>query len=213
MARFRRRRRRRSRRMGQFAQTSPRNWRHYYQAHGAVITTENQPYRLLSADGPAAGVRLMKEITVHVAAVGIPDTTAPYRRANWWVFWAKKIEGETINADWWATNKEDSERVWAPIPVGYQSGPYQPEVTRTLRFPKIALGKGFHFGLYAVSQDVATSGQTYITGTAHWMEAYRGDNSAADVEELVNRSQTHPCLLYTSPSPRDRTRSRMPSSA
>ena len=26
-------------------------------------------------------------------------------------------------------------------------------------------------------------------------------------------SQTHPCLLYTSPSPRDRTRSRMPSSA
>ena len=24
---------------------------------------------------------------------------------------------------------------------------------------------------------------------------------------------THPCLLYTSPSPRDRTRSRMPSSA
>ena len=25
--------------------------------------------------------------------------------------------------------------------------------------------------------------------------------------------QTHPCLLYTSPSPRDRTRSRMPSSA
>ena len=26
-------------------------------------------------------------------------------------------------------------------------------------------------------------------------------------------AQTHPCLLYTSPSPRDRTRSRMPSSA
>ena len=25
--------------------------------------------------------------------------------------------------------------------------------------------------------------------------------------------RTHPCLLYTSPSPRDRTRSRMPSSA
>ena len=28
-----------------------------------------------------------------------------------------------------------------------------------------------------------------------------------------NAHQTHPCLLYTSPSPRDRTRSRMPSSA
>ena len=29
----------------------------------------------------------------------------------------------------------------------------------------------------------------------------------------LDTSQTHPCLLYTSPSPRDRTRSRMPSSA
>ena len=30
---------------------------------------------------------------------------------------------------------------------------------------------------------------------------------------LTDHSQTHPCLLYTSPSPRDRTSSRMPSSA
>ena len=29
----------------------------------------------------------------------------------------------------------------------------------------------------------------------------------------IETHQTHPCLLYTSPSPRDRTRSRMPSSA
>ena len=29
----------------------------------------------------------------------------------------------------------------------------------------------------------------------------------------IKNYQTHPCLLYTSPSPRDRTRSRMPSSA
>ena len=33
-------------------------------------------------------------------------------------------------------------------------------------------------------------------------------------EQLLETHQTHPtCLLYTSPSPRDRTRSRMPSSA
>ena len=34
-------------------------------------------------------------------------------------------------------------------------------------------------------------------------------------EELTNNliNQLKPCLLYTSPSPRDRTRSRMPSSA
>ena len=30
---------------------------------------------------------------------------------------------------------------------------------------------------------------------------------------MLSANQTHPCLLYTSPSPRDRTRSRMPSSA
>ena len=30
---------------------------------------------------------------------------------------------------------------------------------------------------------------------------------------LLEQSQTHPCLLYTSPSPRDRQKSRMPSSA
>ena len=32
-------------------------------------------------------------------------------------------------------------------------------------------------------------------------------------EGIETSNQTHPCLLYTSPSPRDRTRSRMPSSA
>ena len=31
--------------------------------------------------------------------------------------------------------------------------------------------------------------------------------------ELTKRTEKHFCLLYTSPSPRDRTRSRMPSSA
>ena len=31
--------------------------------------------------------------------------------------------------------------------------------------------------------------------------------------QLRGTSLVHPCLLYTSPSPRDRTRSRMPSSA
>ena len=33
-------------------------------------------------------------------------------------------------------------------------------------------------------------------------------------DQVLENNQTHPtCLLYTSPSPRDRTRSRMPSSA
>ena len=33
------------------------------------------------------------------------------------------------------------------------------------------------------------------------------------VQELVRLEEAQACLLYTSPSPRDRTRSRMPSSA
>ena len=36
---------------------------------------------------------------------------------------------------------------------------------------------------------------------------------AAQVEQTLRRVGKLPCLLYTSPSPRDRTRSRMPSSA
>ena len=32
-------------------------------------------------------------------------------------------------------------------------------------------------------------------------------------EEFINKIRFYDCLLYTSPSPRDRTRSRMPSSA
>ena len=33
------------------------------------------------------------------------------------------------------------------------------------------------------------------------------------LNETLTQFEQHPCLLYTSPSPRDRTRSRMPSSA
>ena len=41
-----------------------------------------------------------------------------------------------------------------------------------------------------------------------------GVGKTTAVEQLqVLRPQLNPCLLYTSPSPRDRTRSRMPSSA
>ena len=38
-------------------------------------------------------------------------------------------------------------------------------------------------------------------------------SSGPEVETWINFTVTTACLLYTSPSPRDRTRSRMPSSA
>ena len=42
-------------------------------------------------------------------------------------------------------------------------------------------------------------------------EGWLKNNIKCDLKIIVNRNYT--CLLYTSPSPRDRTRSRMPSSA
>ena len=41
----------------------------------------------------------------------------------------------------------------------------------------------------------------------------RGRGGAAHVEFTTRQPTVSACLLYTSPSPRDRTRSRMPSSA
>ena len=38
-------------------------------------------------------------------------------------------------------------------------------------------------------------------------------NPTIEVEVFSNKISASACLLYTSPSPRDRTRSRMPSSA
>ena len=41
----------------------------------------------------------------------------------------------------------------------------------------------------------------------------RQPRDATVIYQLLELYVDHPCLLYTSPSPRDRTRSRMPSSA
>ena len=46
--------------------------------------------------------------------------------------------------------------------------------------------------------------------TGQWALA---DDSGLSVDALGGAPGVHSCLLYTSPSPRDRTRSRMPSSA
>ena len=56
-----------------------------------------------------------------------------------------------------------------------------------------------------------------------WIERLRQEISRDDIAKAVGRCKDTikdweygrfvPCLLYTSPSPRDRTRSRMPSSA
>ena len=58
-----------------------------------------------------------------------------------------------------------------------------------------------------------------IAKTRKYLLSYFKDDpeSPEDIQDLILRILRHDgygtCLLYTSPSPRDRTRSRMPSSA
>ena len=71
------------------------------------------------------------------------------------------------------------------------------------------------------NRNVLITGGTGILGSAV-TKAYLAQGDTVAVTYLFENevgsfkeynAQTHPCLLYTSPSPRDRTRSRMPSSA
>ena len=56
--------------------------------------------------------------------------------------------------------------------------------------------------------DVAANGDTvWVTNGAYFTGSGCGSTNADDL------SGAYPCLLYTSPSPRDRQKSRMPSSA
>ena len=61
-----------------------------------------------------------------------------------------------------------------------------------------------------------------IDWTSHLIDIENGENhqpwflgvtARGLVPVLIDNGEVHICLLYTSPSPRDRTRSRMPSSA
>ena len=48
---------------------------------------------------------------------------------------------------------------------------------------------------------------------AGFRQGRRTHNHLCSLRLITERARAHSCLLYTSPSPRDRTRSRMPSSA
>ena len=52
----------------------------------------------------------------------------------------------------------------------------------------------------------------YLNGNLHRTDGPAIECANGDKEWCLN-GKYHSCLLYTSPSPRDRTRSRMPSSA
>ena len=59
---------------------------------------------------------------------------------------------------------------------------------------------------------ITIQNQVFNVGSANTIDLTQGIQSASSAQNLtIDLSQV--CLLYTSPSPRDRTRSRMPSSA
>ena len=70
--------------------------------------------------------------------------------------------------------------------------------------PKEGGQAGGEFVWLAPDLSVARNGRTLFPGCIH-----EADNFKPDVVAYWIKT----CLLYTSPSPRDRTRSRMPSSA
>jgi len=53
----------------------------------------------------------------------------------------------------------------------------------------------------------------YVCGPTVYKPSHIGHAVGPIIFDAVKRYLTYRCLLYTSPSPRDRTRSRMPSSA
>ena len=77
------------------------------------------------------------------------------------------------------------------------------------------LQRGLQNRINQLSLSVTTGGvdnmetYKYIIGQIHALESVKQELSSL----LEDKEQNEGCLLYTSPSPRDRTRSRMPSSA
>ena len=65
--------------------------------------------------------------------------------------------------------------------------------------------------LYSVDGTYAISDNWNLTAYASWGQ--QTQNQARPAGSVMAFETTNTCLLYTSPSPRDRTRSRMPSSA
>ena len=64
--------------------------------------------------------------------------------------------------------------------------------------------------------DLARATEAAALAAARWVgrgQKNEGDGAAVNALRLLLGTVRMDCLLYTSPSPRDRTRSRMPSSA
>ena len=76
------------------------------------------------------------------------------------------------------------------------------------------VGAGIRGLIYMIIGTVVIGLVITLATAAHvWAYARQDDRAGADTILVLGAAQYNGCLLYTSPSPRDRTRSRMPSSA
>ena len=65
--------------------------------------------------------------------------------------------------------------------------------------------------LYPINQEKMSNNLLPFVGSKAWFKDY--DSNRDSIEDLSISKEYQPCLLYTSPSPRDVEESRMPSSA
>ena len=88
--------------------------------------------------------------------------------------------------------------------------------SRKVRVGKVVSDKMDKTVVVAISDRVAHPLYKKIVGRTYKLKAH-DENNTCGVGDTVKVMETRPlskdCLLYTSPSPRDRCRSRMPSSA
>ena len=89
-----------------------------------------------------------------------------------------------------------------------------PFFKRFFMIPQIFLGIAFSFGILlafaAIQNTITLEGWLLFLANLLWVLGYDSHYALADLED---DKKINICLLYTSPSPRDLSTSRMPSSA
>ena len=103
------------------------------------------------------------------------------------------------------------------ITAKYLSGKRKIKVPKKrlkIKNEKIKIIEAFENNLKKVSVDIPVGLFTCITGVSGSGKSSLINQTLLPISSFIlNKSKLSNCLLYTSPSPRDRTRSRMPSSA
>ena len=131
----------------------------------------------------------------------------------------KKEEEGSFGAIYYGTlTKADSTRVSCAVKVFNEGTNPEKEVDIARKLSKT---KGHScvvtfYGTWPSSVSTPSQTMSLVMERCHRSNLYdylkeKKENNEVAIFSL--KDQTHPCLLYTSPSPRDRQKSRMPSSA